>query len=257
MYNPVISVVTVCYNAVKVIEDTILSVLNQTYKNIEYIIIDGASSDGTVELLNRYSSRFSYMVSEKDKGIYDAMNKAIDIAKGEWILFLNAGDVFANDKALFDVFQTDGLHKYSVIYGDTIMKASWGNFIVKGEFFSSNDAHLPFCHQSALAKTVLMQQYKFDLRYKIVADYNFFYNLYSLGHQFFHVDNLISVYDTEGFSAQRVLEAYKEVATINGTVHSFKYYKNLSVLYIRKLMLEILPNRFINHIRKNRRETIA
>ena len=136
MYNPVVSIVTVCYNAVGVIEKTVTSVLNQTYKKIEYIVVDGASSDGTIEILNNYRSHISTLVSEPDKGIYDAMNKAIDMVSGEWILFLNAGDSFVDNNVLSHVFQREGLEKYSVIYGDTIMEASWGTFIDKGKFFS-------------------------------------------------------------------------------------------------------------------------
>lgn len=86
-----ISVVTVCYNAADTIEKTMLSVLNQTHHDIEYIIIDGGSTDGTVEIIRKYADRIAYWVSEPDKGIYDAMNKGIKVATGEWINFMNAG----------------------------------------------------------------------------------------------------------------------------------------------------------------------
>ena len=93
MNNFKISIVTVSFNAVKTIEQTILSVINQTYENIEYIIIDGGSTDGTIDIIKKYEDQISYWVSEKDKGIYDAMNKGIDIATGDYVYFIQSADV--------------------------------------------------------------------------------------------------------------------------------------------------------------------
>lgn len=89
---PLFSVITVCYNAVNVLESTINSILLQNYKNIEYIIIDGGSSDGTLDIIRKYEDRIHYWISEPDNGIYDAMNKGIRLAGGRWINFMNAGD---------------------------------------------------------------------------------------------------------------------------------------------------------------------
>jgi glycosyltransferase involved in cell wall biosynthesis len=95
---PVVSVITVVYNCLSLIEKTILSVINQTYPNIEYILIDGGSTDGTVEIIRLYESRISYWISEPDKGIYDAMNKGIAAATGDYVWFMNAGDqIYAKD----------------------------------------------------------------------------------------------------------------------------------------------------------------
>lgn len=118
MIQPKISVVTVCYNAVKDIEKTILSVINQTYPNIEYIIIDGGSKDGTMDVVNRYKDKIDVIVSEPDKGIYDAMNKGIDRATGEWINFMNAGDCFMEEDTINKVFTKDIDECKSVLYGD-------------------------------------------------------------------------------------------------------------------------------------------
>ena len=112
-----ISVVTVCYNSVNTIEETMLSVLNQTYPDIEYIIIDGGSTDGTVDIIRKYAARLGYWISEPDKGIYDAMNKGIAAATGDYINFMNSGDMFASNDVLssFKNFVSDDPE---IVYGD-------------------------------------------------------------------------------------------------------------------------------------------
>lgn len=114
-----ISVITVCYNAVDTLEKTIQSVLEQTYHNIEYIIIDGGSTDGTVEIIHRYVDYLAYWVSEPDRGIYDAMNKGIERATGEWVNFMNAGDYFYNYDVISNVFKV--LQKADVMTGISFM----------------------------------------------------------------------------------------------------------------------------------------
>ena len=105
--QPVFSIITVTYNAERWLERTILSVLSQSYPNIEYIIIDGGSTDGTVDIIKKYEERIAYWVSEPDKGIYDAMNKGIQKATGEWINFMNAGDVYAANDVLVQLMQCE------------------------------------------------------------------------------------------------------------------------------------------------------
>ena len=122
--EPLISIVTVSFNSEKTIRQTIESVLNQTYTNIEYNIVDGASTDKTVEIATQYKDDFEakgikYIItSEKDKGIYDAMNKGMDRATGSWIIFMNAGDTFCDNEVIKNIFGYNDLSDYSVIYGD-------------------------------------------------------------------------------------------------------------------------------------------
>lgn len=103
--NVKMSIITVVYNGVDTLEETILSVVKQNYKNIEYIIIDGESTDGTLEIIKKYQNSIAYWISEPDKGIYDAMNKGINIAKGEWIYFLGSDDWLYNKNVIGSVVE--------------------------------------------------------------------------------------------------------------------------------------------------------
>lgn len=169
---PKVSVITVCYNAEELIENTIKSVLGQTYKNIEYIIIDGNSTDGTLNIIIEYEPRFNgkmKWISEKDKGIYDAMNKGLNLSNGNYIFFLNSGDFFL-DKDIINhmvVF----LEKYNVdfLYGDVNLGEGK---IRKGNVKSGLDLIFrTICHQSILAHKKCFEENKFDDNYKWLADY--------------------------------------------------------------------------------------
>lgn len=103
--KPLISIITVVYNGEKYLEETILSVINQTYNNIEYIIIDGGSTDGTIDIIKKYEDKICYWVSEPDKGIYDAMNKGIDFAAGDFAIFMNSGDIFFKNDTIEKVVE--------------------------------------------------------------------------------------------------------------------------------------------------------
>lgn len=102
-----ISIITVCFNAVGVIEKTILSVISQTYNDVEYIIIDGGSTDGTLDIVKKYENYIAYWISEPDSGIYNAMNKGVKYATGLYCNFMNAGDFFINEKVLENIFTSN------------------------------------------------------------------------------------------------------------------------------------------------------
>lgn len=127
MDTPIISVITVCYNAVANIEETMLSVLNQRYDKVEYIVIDGGSKDGTLDVIKKYANKLAYWISEPDKGIYDAMNKGIAKATGDWINFMNAGDKFINEEVLNKSFVSRYSDDVDILYGDVISNISLGS----------------------------------------------------------------------------------------------------------------------------------
>lgn len=227
--DPKISIVTICYNSVKCIEKTIRSVLSQTYPNIEYIIIDGGSTDGTKEIIEKYSSKISYWCSEKDNGIYDAMNKGIRKATGEWINFMNSGDCFASENALANVMEKAIENDICVIYCDAIY--DHGDYEIKYVCNRLKDIayKMVFCHQSCLIRTLIHKERAFSLKYKIAGDYDFFYNLYfSKGeHVFKHLPIVLAKNDaTDSLSRKLYFYALRENLKISSAHKNLRWYRD-------------------------------
>jgi len=210
-YNPqpLVTIITVVYNGAEFLEKTILSVLNQTYSNIEYIIIDGKSNDGTLDIIKKYKNRTNKWISEPDKGIYDAMNKGIDLATGEWINFMNAGDVFFNDSIVESVFNINNHTQYDLIYGDCeyIYNSS---FSIHKKTKSLDDLwkFMPFCHQSLFMKTDILKKYHFNLN-NISADHELLYKCYKNKLKFLKTDLIIASYIANGESEKKCIEVIK------------------------------------------------
>lgn len=249
---PVISVVTVSYNARTVIEKTIQSILSQSYSKIEYIVVDGGSTDGTVDIIKQYEDRISYWISKPDKGIYDAMNWGVSVANGEWIIFMNCGDSFVDDNVLMNLFSTNNnIFSYDVIYGDAILNISETKFLVRSEPLDMIKFHLPFCHQSVFCRLALLKEYSFNLKYKLAADYDLFYKLYKNGCRFIYVDIAISNYCPEGgASASNSYKCYCEIKEISLKEHGhFIYYYSISMFYIKEMLINIIPQALLSKIR--------
>lgn len=234
--TPLVTIVTVVYNNVTEIEETILSVLEQTYSNIEYIIIDGGSTDGTINCIKKYSSQISYWISEPDKGVYDAMNKGISKAVGEWINFMNSGDVFFSRNTLSN-FLNYANEDVDVVFGDTLIKRKKHQQIKYAELKGNDFPGL--CHQSVFVRTNLMKQYKFELKYKIAADFNFLYKLFVEGYKFLYIPLVISVYDvSHGLSADNRAKLYLECCAIKKEKKNFR---KLLIYRMKDLLSKILP----------------
>lgn len=217
-----ITIVTVCYNAANCIEDTILSVIKQTYTNTEYIIIDGNSTDGTIDIIKKYEEKITKWISETDNGIYDAMNKGIMMATGDYINFMNAGDKFYDNSVLENIFKNNyELSNYGVIYGcwtlkyrKTLRKQKTFPFYMQNTKFRG----MGFSHQSSFVNTELAKKYPFDTNFKLAADYNMIYNLFYKDHvNFLKTDyNVCIMEETKGATSNNYELHIAEVCRICG-----------------------------------------
>lgn len=223
--KPKITVVTICYNTFNCLESTMLSVLNQSYDNVEYIVIDGGSNDGTVDIIKKYADRLAYWVSEPDKGIYDAMNKGIKAATGEWINFMNAGDRFFSETVLEEVFvKYLPLIKGDIVYGDSIFVYPKGKLYVKPRRLENFHLSDPILHQSSFTKLEIMKSVLFDTNYRLAADYNFFYNEYQKGTVYYYVPIPMSYFDAaDGLSSNAVALRMEENRIITNAPADFRY----------------------------------
>jgi glycosyltransferase involved in cell wall biosynthesis len=213
MPNPKISIITVVFNGQSLIELTIKSVLEQTYKNVEYIVIDGASADGTLSIINRYKTQIEKIVSEKDKGIYDAMNKGISLATGEYILFLNAGDEFFEENTLENIFRSQA--DVDVYYGDTVVVNDQREVVSNRRLRPSKDLNwkslqwgMVVCHQSFIIKRSLCNLY--DVSFKISADFNWMIESLKKSKSIVNTNLTVSKFLKGGASRKHLLRSLKE-----------------------------------------------
>lgn len=201
-----LSIITINLNDANGLERTIKSVLNQTYTNYQFIVIDGASTDGSVDVIKQSEAGIHYWISEPDKGIYNAMNKGIREAKGEYCFFLNAGDIFALDEVLEKIFRDDP-HE-SFICGDYIREKN-GILIEQQDYkgrtweFALYDVFSDFlCHQAFFIRTDNFEKYGFyDERLKIMSDWKLFLDAIGVHHEkVLYKEVFISIFNVEGIS---------------------------------------------------------
>jgi len=205
-----VSVVTVVYNDCRHIEETIKSVLGQTYGNVEYIVIDGASTDGTVEIIKKYEPELSYFLSEKDGGVYYAMNKSITHIHGEWVVFMNSGDTFNNSEVLERIFRNYEDKGEVIICGDTL-KVDGNEMRLSKASWEGKQKYMPSQHQSILVRAEAFKNHPYDTRYRIIADYALFYDLLRHNPQkYYYYEGIIANYDVTGLSARKRMELNKE-----------------------------------------------
>lgn len=241
--TPIITVITVCYNCAQTIERTIKSVLSQSYPLVEYIIVDGNSNDGTVDVIRKYEQSISFWLSEPDKGIYDAMNKGIDAATGELIGFINADDFYA-DGAIEAIAKRYIETNADVIYGDLTFVDDNGP---QTDWKAQEDLKDFYCgmlipHPSTFCKAKLLKKYKMDVGYKIAGDYKLLLQLYHDKMKFVHVDKVVSFFYTGGISNCRIYRAAKETYAVsvsfvkNDLVLKEKYLDKIEKAYRGKIL---------------------
>lgn len=244
--KPLITVITVVYNGVEKLEQTILSVLNQSYDNVEYIIIDGGSKDGTIDVIRKYEDYIDYWVSEKDDGIYDAMNKGIDLAMGKWLNFMNCGDIFYSIEIL-DILRPQFIRDdVDLIYGDMKLKyVHYGNIfeliIRSGKPSGLYKGKMLFSHQSCFIRGDKHKKVKYDTNI-FAADYAFLYKFYLLGNKFLKMDNLIiSVFESAGFSQKNDIKSL--VSTFKFSffnTNQLKYKIEIVIMFVVQFVYKIL-----------------
>lgn len=206
--HPKFSIITVTYNAGAVLEDTIQSVITQTYRNVEYIIVDGGSKDHTLDIINRYREHIHTLVSEPDKGLYDAMNKGIRLATGDYLCFLNAGDELHEDDTLqLMVHSITGTELPDVLYGETAIVDEEGHFLRMRRLSAPEDLNwksfkdgMLVCHQAFFPRRELAEPY--DLRYRFSADFDWCICIMKKSHTLHNTHLTLIDYLNEGMTTR-------------------------------------------------------
>lgn len=241
---PKVTVITIVLNALTVIERTLKSVVTQDYKNLEYLVVDGRSLDGTLDVIERYRGRITKIVSEPDGGIYEAMNKGAAMATGEWIIFMNGGDVFVDTDVVSKVFLNFSCSEFDVIYGDGIICHEGRRSVERSpNRVSFHDGNC-FSHQSSFIRADVQREYGFDLAERVAADYDLFLRLYKNDKVFQRVDVIVSEFFTGGFSnlpPQETIRLRHRIYTKHIPRHSFVLYFRLGKMFAKTLLRNVIP----------------
>lgn len=199
MDNILISIITVCYNAENTIEETIKSVISQTYNSIQYIIIDGKSKDNTISTIKKYIDYIDILISEQDKGIYDAMNKGLTYVKGDYVIFMNAGDLFNNKTTVQEITKHIN-DKETIYFGNSIRCFSDQKKLKIERINRFRITRKNICHQAIFYPSEYIKQIGYDLKYPILADWVLNIRLYKQL-KYKHVNIPICIFDETGISS--------------------------------------------------------
>jgi glycosyltransferase involved in cell wall biosynthesis len=248
-----LTIITVTFNNLEGLRRTINNVSSFDHSIVQHIIIDGGSTDRTEAFLRKYEAHPISYISEKDKGIYDAMNKGIDKAEGEWIIFMNAGDTFHNSFDL-EVLQV----RTDVIYGNADVHYSGGfKRVLLPKDLTELWKGMSFSHQSTIFKNDLFRKNKFDVNYQYCADFKLIFQLYLKGYTFHQHTGTIATIEAGGVSDKKRYKATAEVFKINRKLKpSFKSYPyfswKITYGYLSTFVKIILPKNIVNKIIEKR-----
>ncbi len=207
--QPVISIVTVVFNDRQHIEDIIVNVRAQTYPNIDYLIIDGGSTDGTLDVIKKHDDGIDYWLSEPDKGIYDAMNKGVSAAAGVWVNFMNSGDSFYLPTTIADIVRAMP-SSADLVYGHTYYRETDKMTLIETYNLDQLWMSMIFSHQSLFVKTALLREHPFDTGFRISSDFDFIYHCYVNKRIFFDTKQIIAVHAVDGVSEQNIISRMVE-----------------------------------------------
>lgn len=248
--QPKLTIITVTYNAERFLEPTIQSIAAQTYPSIEYIVVDGGSKDGTVDIIKKHSDVVSQWVSEPDNGLYDAMNKGMQMATGDYIMVMNAGDLLDAPDTITQTFAN--CNGEDVLYGDTKIIDSNYQFVGMRHFtppenlsWRSFQQGMVVCHQSILSKKEITPQY--DLNYKIAADIEWAIRLLKNAKSSKNAHVIITQFMQDGVSTQHRWAGVRERFKV-----MIKYFGFFTTLWnnIARGLHYFLTLRFLNNVRK-------
>jgi len=232
--SPLISIITVVLNGEHCLEETILSIIGQTYENLEYIIVDGGSSDGTVDVIRQYEHHIKHWISEPDNGLYDAMNKGMDFAsKDGYFWFINAGDAIYSHDTLEKVFSLNP--SMDVYYGRTALIDRSGSLkkitkVPNRLDWKAMHKGMILSHQSIIAKKEFVPNY--NLQYRYVSDHDWVINILKKTNRIFNTDLVLSKYRLGGFSQENFFGCWRDrFAIINNHYSSYYVYKNYGLFF--------------------------
>lgn len=273
MSQPLFSVITICRNAAVDLRTTANSVLAQECRDLEYIIVDGASTDSTHQVIVNLQSEFQAagltlrVISEPDSGIYDAMNKGTRLASGQWLWYMNAGDTFLQSSTLRSVADVlaDSAEAASadVLYGSVELGRAYGNVISHPLPLDRFWRRMAFCHQACCVRRERALEHPYSMDYRIASDYEYFFSAYTTGQRFYQLPDVVAHFECEnGLSTKNRLLVVREYGRINGRDRRLKW----KISYIGKALEKgfnrvwrsLLPQSMVDDIReRNHRRRAA